>query len=103
MSHYIKNRTLPARIQIIRPLHLLLVDHRHKEIRREKQQGPVELRRRHAEDGKRMLVDLNCAAHNATIILKMYMPVRVAEHNVRSAVRAMLIGAMEETAKIWLD
>lgn len=35
-----------------------------------KQEGLVELRRRHAEDGKRMLVHLNRTAHHAMMILQ---------------------------------
>ena len=50
-----------------------------------------------------MLVQLNDTAHHATIILKMGVPIRVGEHDIRSAVRAMLIRGVEETAKIRLN
>src|SRR2546421_9552106 len=50
-----------------------------------------------------MLVQLNNTAHHATIILKMAMPIRVREYDIRSAVRAMLIGAVEEMANIRLN
>ena len=64
---------------------------------------PWKLRRRHADDGKRMLVQLDHAAHHAAIILKMAVPIRVHEHDIRSAVGAVLIGGVEETAKIRLN
>ena len=50
-----------------------------------------------------MLVQLNNAAHHAAIILKMAVPIRVGEHDIWSAVGAMLIGSVEETAKIRLN
>ena len=50
-----------------------------------------------------MLVQLNHTAHHAAIVLKMAVPICVAEHDIRSAVRAMLIGGVEETAKIRLN
>ena len=57
----------------------------------------------HANNRERMLVDLNNTAHHATVILKMGMPIRIAEHDIGGAVRAALIGCMEETAKIRLN
>src|ERR1700730_8097459 len=101
MSHRHENPTVPARVQVIR-VDLLVVHNRHKKIGMEKQEGPVELRRRYPEDGKRMLVHLNPTAHHATIILEMGVPIRVGEHDIRSAVRAMLIGGVKEMAKIRL-
>src|ERR1035438_8007172 len=62
----------------------------------------MELGRGYTDDGERMLVELKNTAHHAPIILKMGVPVRVCEHNIRSAVRAMLIGGVEETANIRL-
>jgi hypothetical protein len=50
-----------------------------------------------------MLVHLNRTAHNATIIVKMAVPICVTEHHIRSAVRTMLIGGVEETAEIRLN
>ncbi len=50
-----------------------------------------------------MLVELNCTAHHAAIILKMAVPKRVGEHDIRGAVWAMLTGPVKETAKIWLN
>ena len=79
-----------------------MVHNRHKKIGIEKQQRAVELRRRYTDDGKRMLVHLNNTAHHSPIILEMSVPKRVGEHDIRSAVRAMLIGGVEEMAKIRL-
>ena len=50
-----------------------------------------------------MLVQLNDAAHDATIIVKVAVPICMTEHDIRSAVRAMLIGRVKETAEIWLN
>jgi len=60
----------------------------------------VETRRRYTEDSKGTLVELNCTAHHVAIVLKMAVPKRIGEHNIRSAVRAMLIGRVNESAKI---
>ena len=56
----------------------------------------------YTDDCKRMLIDLNFAAHHSTVILKTSVPIRVTEHDVRCAVRAMLVRGLEETAKIRL-
>jgi hypothetical protein len=50
-----------------------------------------------------MLVELNNTAHHVAIVLKTGVPIRVAEHDIRSAVGAMLIGCVEEPAKIRLN
>src|SRR5260370_38755758 len=89
-----------ARIESIPPLDLLLVHHRHKGIGRAKQDGPAEVRWRYADDGKRMVVQPDNAAYRPTVILKMEGPIRVTKHDLRCAVRAIFIGAVEETAKI---
>ena len=60
-------------------------------------------RRRYTEDGERMLVQLDHAAHHAAIILKMAVPIRVAEDDIRSTVGAVLIGGVKEAAKIRLN
>ena len=91
----------PRLSQKTRPI--LLVDHRHKEVGIEEQQCPVELGRRDAQDGVRMLVHLDDAAHHAAIVLKMTVPIGVGQHQVRCAVRAMLVGDVEEAAEIWLN
>ena len=50
-----------------------------------------------------MLVDLDDTAHNAAIVLKMAVPIGVTQHQVRCAVRSMLVGDMEEAAQIRLN
>src|SRR5262245_36484720 len=47
-----------------------------------------------------MLVDQNDPTDHTAIILKMGVPVGVAEHDIGSAVRAMLVGAVEDAAEI---
>ena len=103
MSHYHKYPTVSARIQEVRTLYLLLVNHWHKEIGRAEQQSPVEPEWSYTEDGKRVFVDPDNAAHHVRIILKMHVPIRVCENHIRSAVWPVLIGAVEETAKIGLN
>ena len=63
----------------------------------------MEPRRSYADDGKRMFVELNGTAQHTAIIVKTSMPIRIGEHDIRSAVGAMLIGAVEETAKMRLN
>ncbi len=60
----------------------------------------MEARRRHANDGERVLVELNDAAHHRAIFLKVAVPERPGEHHVWGAIGAMLIGAREKTAQI---
>src|SRR5207244_1319032 len=98
-----QNAALPASIQHIHTLHLFLVNYRDPEIGKDEHQSPPELWWRHTQDGKRMFIQLNNTTHHATIILKMAVPKRVGEHDIRSAVRAVFIGAVEETAKIRLN
>jgi len=50
-------------------------------------------RRRYPDDGKRMLVELENTPHHAEVTLKMALPISVGEHNIGSAVRAMLVEA----------
>jgi len=52
---------------------------------------------------KRMLVQLNRTAHYATIIVKVAVPICVTEDDIRSAVRTMIIGEVEETAEVRLN
>ena len=103
VSHHHHDPTVPARVQEIYPVYLFLVHHRHEESGRENQYSPAEARRRYTDDSERMLVELNRAAHHAAVILKMRVPIRVGEHHIRGAVHAMLIGGVEETAKIRLN
>src|SRR5690242_18646982 len=50
-----------------------------------------------------MLVHPDNTAYDTTVVLKMRMPIRVTEHYVWRAVRAMLIGVVEDAAKIGLN
>src|SRR6516165_5059888 len=72
----------------------------HEDIRSEKQDRPLEPWRRHADDGEGMAVEPNNAAHHVAIILKMAVPKCVGEHDKGRAVWAVLIGSVEETAKV---
>src|ERR1039457_1401366 len=104
MSQRLENPTVaPARVQLRLPVHLFLVDDRHKEIGRDKQQSPLEPRRRYPNYRERMLIQPNRAAHHASIILETAVPIGVGEHDIRGAVRATLIGAVEDAAKIRLN
>src|ERR1700733_6551559 len=80
-----------------------MVHNGHEDIRSEKQDGPLEPWRRHAENGHWMSVDSNNAAHHAAIILKMAVPIGVGEHDKRRAVWAVLVGSVEKTAKIGVN
>src|SRR3984885_10343439 len=75
----------------------------HEDIRSEKQDGPLEPWRGDAENGHWTSVDSNNAAHHAAIILKMAVPICVGEHDKRRAVWAVLVGSVEETAKIGVN
>src|SRR5215471_20936311 len=103
MAHHRKNPALVAQVQVVLALHLLLVHHRHIKIGMAKHERAVEVRRCYAEDGKRILVDVDRAAHYAWIIMKMGVPVRITQHDVRRAVGAMLIASVEEMAKMRLN
>ncbi len=50
-----------------------------------------------------MFVQLNDAAHYAAVILKMAVPIGVRQNDIRSAVWAMLIRGVNESAKIRLN
>src|SRR6476661_5378690 len=50
-----------------------------------------------------MLVYLHDSSQHAAIILKMDVPVSVAENDIRSAVRPMLIRAVKKASKVRLD
>src|SRR6202034_3985054 len=80
-----------------------MVHHRQEDIWSEKQDGPLEPWRRHANDSECLPVEANNAAHHGAIVLKMGVPIGVGEHDIRRAVGAMLIGSVEETAKIRLN
>src|ERR1700693_2857639 len=74
-----------------------------EDIRSEKQDGPLEPWRRHAEDGEWVPVEPNNAARHGAIVPKMAMPIWVGEHDIGRAVWAVLIGSVEETADIRLN
>src|SRR5580692_10955820 len=80
-----------------------MVHHRQEDIWSEKQDGPLEPSRRHAKDSECLLVESNNAPHDGAIILKMAVPICVGEHDIGRAVGAMLIGSVEEAAKIRLN
>src|SRR5271157_2929086 len=103
MAQHHQDSAISTRVQDARPLHLFLVDHWRPEIGRVEQQGSLEFRRRYTEDGKWMLVQLNDTADHTAIILKMAVPICVGEHDIRSAVGTMLIGAVEEAAEMRLN
>ena len=67
VSYDHEHPTACAIIEVSRPVHLLMVHHRHKEGRRDEHYSPAKLWRRYAKDSKRMLVQLNRTAHYATI------------------------------------
>ena len=83
---------LSALVQVSRPINCSWLTIGTKKSGEKNNNVPLELRRRDAEDGERMLVHLNDAAHHAAIVLKMAVPIGITEHDVRGAVRAMLIG-----------
>jgi len=65
--------------------------------------SPLTSRWRYTEKGERMLVQLNRPPHYATIIVKMGMPIRVGEHEIRGAVRAVLVGWVDKPANVGLN
>src|SRR5580693_3933584 len=99
MPHRHKNETMTARVQVVPSFYLLLIHERNEESGIEEYQGAVESGGRDAEDGVGILVHLNDAADDAAIVLKMRMPIRIAEHDVGRAVWAVLIGSVEETTE----
>src|SRR5216684_9207339 len=99
MSNYFIDPTVSARVQET----LVLVNDRHKEIGRENQYCPAERGRRYPDDGKRMPVELENTAHHAEVTLKLAVPISVGEHNIGSTVRAMLVGCMDDPAKVRLN
>src|SRR5262245_42414640 len=82
---------------------LFRIHDRHKEGRREKQYGPMEFWRSDANDGERMLVQLNDATHDGAISLKMTLPICITQHDVWSAVRTLFIRGMEQTSQVRLN
>ncbi len=95
-----QKRRESALVQAIPPFQLQLVYDRHEEILREKQHRPVEPRRRNTDDGERVLVQSNRAANHAAVVLKVGVPIRVVEHDIRGAIRTSLIGCVKEPAQV---
>src|SRR5260370_35241716 len=101
MSERLKNHMgVPARVQEGFAIHLLLVDDGHEEIGGDKQHRAAEVGRGYTDDGERMFVQPNHAAHYTSIILDMTVAIGIAEAEIWSAVAALLIGAVEERAQI---
>src|SRR5579871_6079460 len=98
MSDRLKDPMIVALVQDIRTSDLLMVDDGHEELGSEEQQSTVELGRSNAEDGEGMLVEQNGVADHAAIAMKMALPIFISQHDVGSAVGAVLIGSVEETA-----
>src|SRR5229473_3529086 len=103
MSYKHENPAACAVVQVSRSIYLLVVNHGHKEIWGDEHNGPTKITRRFPEDGKRVLVQLDRAANHVTIIVKMSVPTGVAEDDIRSAVRTMIIGVVKEPAEIGLN
>src|SRR5947209_5865167 len=82
-----------ARVQEVGAIGLPLINERKIEIGIEDQEGAVKGGRRHPDDGERMLVEADHAADHPGVVVKMRMPVSVREHDIGSAVRAMLVGS----------
>src|ERR1700752_2985188 len=99
MSYGFENPPARAPVQVVLALK---ANHWHKEIGREQQKSSAKLRRSHADNRIRPLVHFRRAAHNASVVLKMTVPIRIAEHDVRSAAHPMLIGRVEEASEIRL-
>ena len=81
---------VPARVQIISELSD--VYDRYEQIGIKKHQSSVKLRRRDADNRKRVFAQLDDTPYHAGVILKMRVPIRIAKHNIRSAVWPLLIG-----------
>ena len=59
-----------------------------------KDQSSVKLRRYNAHNRKRVFAQLDDTPDHAAVILKMRVTIRIAKHNIRSAVWPLLIGRM---------
>src|SRR5277367_6838883 len=103
MTEYLKDRVLvPSPAERSLDSRLLLIHDREKEIGRNKQQRALKPRLRYADDRIRMLVDLNDSTHHTAVVVKAAMPEGVGEHQIRGAVRSVLVGGVEESPKIRL-
>ena len=101
MAHGLKQREAATRAHVV-SIEQVVFNERDKEIGIEKHEGSVEFRRGDAEDGEGMPVNANDTVDHAAIVLKTGMPIGVGEYDIGSAVGPMLIGRVEELAKIWV-
>src|SRR5579859_3315150 len=94
----------PARslVESTETLDLLLVHQRHPQSRRKKYFCAAEVWSGNAGHGKGMLVQLNRAPYHRWIAMEMTAPIGITEYDVRTAVGALLIGSVKETAKVRL-
>ena len=76
---------------------------RNPKSRGKEQLRAAEVRRGNAKNREGMLVQLNRTPHDCRIPEEMIAPIGIAEHDIRTAVGAVLIGAVKEAAKIRLD
>ena len=83
--------------------HLRQVHQGRPQVRREEKLRAAKVGRRNPRNRVGMLVDLHGAAHRGRIAVEVTVPVGVAQHDVGHAVLSMLVGTMEEPAKIRLD
>ena len=95
-------RVVTAIFERIEPLHERLLDDGDPEGRREEQLGAAEPFRPDADDGEWVPVDLNAPPYHSGVVMEVAMPVGVAEHDVRCAIRTLLIGGVEEAAEMRL-
>ena len=73
-----------------------------KQIRREEKHSAAEVSRRNPRNRVGMLVDLNRAAHRGAVAVEVAVPVGIAQDYKGHAVLPMLIGAVQQPAKIRL-
>src|SRR5205807_8315365 len=92
-----------ALVQVARPLNLLLIHERHPNRWRVKRFGAAESRWRDSKDHISKFVHSNRTAHHTYVALEMALPKGITEHNVRGAVRTILICTVEETPQIRMN
>ena len=103
VSHRHEDPTDTAIVQFVESGYGFVIYQRHKESRRNKDNRPAKIRWRYTDYGKRMLVQLDHAAHHAAIIVKASVPKRVAENDVWSTVWPMIVGIVKKAAQIRLN
>src|SRR5260370_14202268 len=92
-----------AVVQTARPVNLLFIHHGRPKIGCKEQLRSAEPGRCNTKNRVVELVQLNNTVNHSPIALEMALPVPIAQHNVRSTVGPIIIGAVEETAKIRLN